>query len=219
MKRNMALLMLVAALACGACAAFALRGRPVGVASPVGLLTRVWAVLKSPQRTRDTVALRRPPLKLPLVEPRIVVTKSRRTLDLYSDGRIVRTYRIGLGFDPAGDKMKEGDGRTPEGSFYVYVKNPKSNYYLSLGLSYPTDTHAARGLRDGLITKEQHDQITRALQQKIGPPQNTSLGGLIYIHGHGSMSDWTLGCIALDDEEMKELYEAVPKGVEVSVKP
>ncbi len=208
----MALLILVAALAGGAFAVFAWRGRSVV------LLTRVRAVLKSPQRSRDAVTPR-PPLKLPLVEPRIVVTKSRRTLDLYSDGRIIRTYRIGLGFDPSGDKMKEGDGRTPEGSFYVYVKNPKSNYYLSLGLSYPTDTHAARGLRDGLITKEQHEQITRALQQKIGPPQNTSLGGLIYIHGHGSMSDWTLGCIALDDEEMKELYEAVPKGVEVSVTP
>lgn len=159
------------------------------------------------------------PLVLPLRAPRIVVKKSARRLLLYSGGVIVRTYHVGLGFNPIGDKSKEGDGCTPEGEFYVYTKNPRSNYYLSLGLSYPNGEDAERGLRDRLITKAQYDQIKSAMQNRTVPPQTTRLGGQIYIHGNGSRTDWTLGCIALEDEEMKELFDAVPTGINVTVEP
>lgn len=155
----------------------------------------------------------------PINKPHIVVYKKARKLELYSDKTLVRTYRVGLGFNPVADKQREGDGATPEGEFYVFVKNSKSAYYLSLGISYPNVEDADRGLRDGLITKEQHTAILDAIKKKKAPPQYTKLGGLIYIHGNGSSRDWTWGCVALDDSEMKELYDAVSVGTPVTIKP
>ena len=158
-------------------------------------------------------------LTLPLKSPSIVVYKRDRRLDLYSDGKLVRTYKVGLGFSPVSDKVKEGDGATPEGEFYIFTKNPKSAYYLSLGVSYPNVEDAERGLRDGLITKTQFNEIVSANRRKIRPPQYTALGGLIYIHGNGSQSDWTLGCVALENDHIKELYDAVEVGTPVTIKP
>ncbi|MFY9608503.1 MAG: L,D-transpeptidase [Blastocatellia bacterium] len=159
------------------------------------------------------------PLKLPLVEPRIEVSKSKRELILYSAGKAVRVYRIGLGSNPKDDKRAQGDGCTPEGEFYVCSKNPKSSYYLSLGLSYPNDEDAERGLRDKLISKAQRDQIVRSIRGRSCPPWNTRLGGEVFIHGNGSSSDWTLGCVALDNENMKELFGVIPKGTPVKIRP
>jgi len=68
-----------------------------------------------------------------LRNPRIEVRKSQRKLFLYSDGKLVRTYRFGLDTSPMGDKERSGDRRTPEGDFYIFTKNPKSAFYLSLG--------------------------------------------------------------------------------------
>src|SRR6266404_7023605 len=144
---------------------------------------------QSPQPVRaqqrgDPIAAQpdpRSPLKLPLVKPRIVIKKGQRQLLLFSDKKLLRTYRIGLGSSPIGDKVREGDRRTPEGDFYIFTKNDKSAYYLSLGVSYPNAAHAERGLRDGLITKGQYMAIMQALKEKKAPPQNTRLGGDIYI--------------------------------------
>jgi murein L,D-transpeptidase YafK len=158
-------------------------------------------------------------LKLPLKNPLIVVTKSKRRLDLYSDGAVVRTYKIGLGLNPVPDKIRQGDHATPEGDFYVFTKNDKSAFYLSLGVSYPNIEDAERGLRDKMITRAQHDAIVRAIKRKATPPQNTRLGGDIYIHGNGSSSDWTWGCVALENEEIRELFEAVTVGTKVTIKP
>lgn len=158
-------------------------------------------------------------LKLPLNNPSIVVKKSQRQLLLFSDGKLVRTYHIALGLNPTGDKVRQGDRRTPEGSFYIFAKNAKSAFYLSLGLSYPNAEHAARGLRDGLITRSQYNQIMSALKRKLTPPQNTALGGDIYIHGNGTQSDWTWGCVALENEEMRELFQAVQVRTPVVIEP
>lgn len=158
-------------------------------------------------------------LVLPVEKPRIVVYKSERKLEFYSDQTLLRTYRVGLGFSPVADKIREGDGATPEGDFYIFVKNNKSAYYLSLGVSYPNPEDAARGLRDGLITKAQHNTILEAIRNKAAPPQYTKLGGLIYIHGHGAGSDWTWGCVALENADIKELYDAVSVGTPVTIKP
>ena len=165
----------------------------------------------------DQMASDRVPLKLPLVEPKIVVTKSQRQLALYSAGKVARIYRIGLGFNPVDDKTREGDGCTPEGKFYIFTRNGRSAYYLSLGISYPNIENAARGLRDGLITPAQYDRIVSANRRRIMPPQDTTLGGQIYIHGRGAQSDWTWGCIALEDRDMRELFDAVPVGTEVII--
>ncbi|MGA9768203.1 MAG: L,D-transpeptidase [Blastocatellia bacterium] len=158
-------------------------------------------------------------LKLPLVNPRIRVTKSKRQLALYSDEKVVRLYTVGLGFSPKADKARQGDGCTPEGSFYVCVKNAQSSFYLSLGLSYPNKEHAQRGLRDRIITRAQYDEIMSALERRARPPWNTPLGGEIFIHGNGSQSDWTWGCVALDNNDMKELFDAIPKGTNVVIEP
>lgn len=157
------------------------------------------------------------PLKLPLVNPKIVVTKSKRVLQLYSADRVVRTYRVGLGLSPVDDKIRAGDRRTPEGDFYICLKNPYSKFYLSLLISYPNQTHAERGLRDGLLTRGQYNQTISAIKRKRVPPQNTRLGGELFIHGNGSRSDWTWGCVALDDKDIRELFDAVPVGTPVTI--
>ena len=156
-------------------------------------------------------------LALPLVNPSIVVTKSKRLLRLFSAGKVVREYPVGLGSSPVEDKVKAGDRRTPEGEFYICRRNSQSKFYLSLELSYPNKRHAERGLRDGLITRAQYNQIVRALERKRVPLQNTHLGGEIFIHGNGSGSDWTWGCVALEDKEVRELFDAVPVGTLVTI--
>ncbi|HKA18880.1 MAG TPA: L,D-transpeptidase family protein [Blastocatellia bacterium] len=156
--------------------------------------------------------------KLRLLEPAIIVIKSKRVLELYSSGRLIKKYRVGLGLSPEEDKVRAGDRRTPEGEFYICLKNPRSQFYLSLQLSYPNAKHAARGLRDGLITPEQYHQTLNALNRKRVPPQNTRLGGELFIHGNGSQNDWTWGCVALDDGDMRELYDAISIGTPVTIK-
>ena len=167
---------------------------------------------------RNESADERPFLKLPLRDPRIVVSKSERRLELFSEGVMVRRYKIGLGLSPVEDKIRQGDRRTPEGEFYIFTKNDKSAFYLSLGLSYPNVEDAERGLRDKLISRRQYDAIVRAIKRKATPPQNTALGGDIYIHGNGASSDWTWGCVALENADMKELFDAVPVGTPVTIK-
>jgi murein L,D-transpeptidase YafK len=159
----------------------------------------------------------REPLKLPLVNPRIVVSKSKRRLELYSNGQVVKTYRVALGKNASDDKERQGDYRTPEGEFYVCVKNAASKFYLSLGLSYPNREDAERGLRDRLITHAEHERIVEALDNHSRPPWDTALGGEIFIHGGGSSSDWTWGCVALDNDDIKELFDAVPMGATVLI--
>jgi murein L,D-transpeptidase YafK len=144
--------------------------------------------------------------------------KSARRLELYSDGAVVRIYKIGLGLSPVEDKVRQGDRRTPEGEFYVFTKNDKSAFYLSLGLSYPNIEDAERGLRDKLISRRQHDAIVNAIRRKATPPQNTALGGDIYIHGNGAGSDWTWGCVALENADMKELFDAIRVGTPVTIR-
>ena len=196
----------------------ALIGAPV---SFVGATAEIPAsiVLREKTETPSEPGLQNKPLQLPLKNPRIVVTKSKRKLELISEGVVVRTYRVGLGLNPVDDKKRQGDRRTPEGEFYVFTRNYKSAYYLSLGLSYPNIEDADRGLRDGLISRAQRDAIVKAINRKAKPLQNTALGGDIYIHGNGAGSDWTWGCVALENEDIKELFDAVPVGTTVTIRP
>jgi murein L,D-transpeptidase YafK len=179
--------------------------------SQVAAPTRAKAApVSAAEPNSDEFAVNKVALQLPLANPKIVVSKSRRRLMLYANNKLVRVYRVGLGTDPVNDKIKEGDRRTPEGEFYVFTKNERSAFYLSLGLSYPNAVDAQRGLRNGLITRSQFNSIVDAIRRKVAPPQNTPLGGQIYIHGNGSQSDWTWGCVALDNPNMRELFDAVP---------
>lgn len=158
--------------------------------------------------------------KLPsLKSPKLIVKKSERKLYLYDEEKLIKTYNVALGFAPEGDKEREGDGKTPEGEFYVFTKNPKSQFYLSLGLSYPNIEAAERGLKTKLITQAEYNAIIKAIKEKKMPPQKTALGGEIYIHGGGTESDWTWGCTALSNEEIKELFDTIPVGTKVIVEP
>jgi hypothetical protein len=84
-------------------------------------------------------------------------------------------------------------------------------------LSYPNEEDAARGLKEGLITRSEYDEILQAVQSKKMPPQYTKLGGLIYIHGHGTVRDWTWGCVALENDDIKELFDVVEVGTPVTI--
>jgi murein L,D-transpeptidase YafK len=159
------------------------------------------------------------PARLTLTEPHIEVNKSKRQLRLFDGERLVKTYRVGLGFNPVGMKLREGDGATPEGHYFICEKNPKSRFHLSLGISYPGPLDAERGLRSGLITQAQHDEIVRAHRERRTPPWKTALGGEIFIHGNGGKSDWTLGCVAVEDDEVEELFRLVPVGTLVKIVP
>lgn len=151
--------------------------------------------------------------------PRIYVFKSERRLLLVQDDTLVRDFRIGLGPHPSGDKFMRGDGRTPEGEFYVCVKNPDSKFYKSLGLSYPAPKHAEQAYLLGAISREEYFSITDACRTRCIPPWNTVLGGAIFIHGGGAHEDWTEGCVALSNSAMDELFEIVPVGAPVQILP
>jgi murein L,D-transpeptidase YafK len=154
-----------------------------------------------------------------LEEPHIVVEKKKRKLSLFDGKKLIKNYSISLGAVPVGDKEIEGDGKTPEGEFYVFTKNEQSSFYLSLGLSYPNIEDANRGLKANLITQAEFDEIQTAINAKQMPPQKTKLGGEIYIHGGGCNADWTQGCIALENEQMKELFDVIEAGTIVAIKP
>lgn len=137
---------------------------------------------------------------------RLVVNKSKRQLLAYSNGQLLKTYKISLGRQPIGDKEFEGDKKTPEGVYFINDKNPTSGYHKNLGISYPNK-----------------DDIKNA--KLLGKPT----GGDIKIHGLRNKTgfigkfhrwfDWTLGCIAVTDNEIDELYNAVEIGTQIEINP
>jgi len=151
--------------------------------------------------------------------PEIFVYKEKRRLYVIQSNVLVRDYPVGLGFHPRGDKEKEGDGRTPEGSFFVCVKKPNSRFQQSLGLNYPDKKHAERAFFAGVIAPIEFRDILLAFENKATPPWNTALGGQIYIHAGGANRDWTEGCVALYNSDMEELFQITSVGTPVSIRP
>lgn len=154
---------------------------------------------------------------LPKMENPNILVKKKEKLQIFDGEKLVRTYTISLGFAPEGDKKIEGDGKTPEGDFYIFGKNPESAFFLSLGVSYPNIEDAERGLKNNLISQNEHDEIVKAINEKRMPLQKTKLGGEIFIHGGGCKSDWTAGCIALLNEEMQEIFDAIEVGTPIKI--
>ncbi len=138
----------------------------------------------------------------------ILVEKSVRKMYLRHGKENIKEYSIRLGSEPVGHKKREGDGKTPEGKYKISGRNPKSAYHLSLRISYPNAEDKAR-----------------AAAQKVSP------GGDIMIHGYPNhamnaafnfihyMKDWTAGCIAVTDDEIEEIWELVPDGTPIEIKP
>ena len=137
----------------------------------------------------------------------------------FIDGHLRGAYAAEVGRNPQ-DKVREGDEATPLGEFFVCAKNPRSHFHRSLCLSYPNLTHAERGLRDGLIDQCQFDAIVQALQAGRMPPQDTRLGGEIYLHGRSrSGQQGTRGCVAVADDVIEALFATVPLGARVTIAP
>lgn len=145
-----------------------------------------------------------PPPPLTGQVDRIIIEKAARRLQLIQDGKPVRTYQIALGFSPAGDKERQGDGRTPEGTFTIDRRNSDSAFHLSLGLDYPQPEDRARASAGGY-----------------------SPGGDIFIHGQPNglaegfklRGDWTAGCVAVTNAEMREIWAVTPVGTTVEIRP
>ncbi|MFV0410361.1 MAG: murein L,D-transpeptidase family protein [Paracoccus sp. (in: a-proteobacteria)] len=133
---------------------------------------------------------------------RVDVFKSKRLVLLYSGNRVLKAYRMNLGYAPTGNKEYEGDGKTPEGLYYIDRRNPNSRYHLSVGISYPNEADKARALAQGV-----------------------QVGSDIFIHGQGpegraaNRPDWTVGCIAVTDAEIEEIYAMVRDGTPIMIYP
>ena len=150
---------------------------------------------------------------------RIVVKKSLRILELWQGNSLVGSYSIGLGWNPVGHKQVEGDGKTPEGEYYVCFRNGNSKFYKALGVSYPNKSDAAAALADGRIDQSTYNRIARAIDRGECPDWYTALGGNILIHGLGGTSDWTAGCVGVDNDVMDILYDYCPMGTRITILP
>jgi lipoprotein-anchoring transpeptidase ErfK/SrfK len=145
-------------------------------------------------------------LPAPTIADSIVVFKRERTLVLYNRGVPIRSYFIALGAKPVGDKERAGDHKTPEGIFYINAHNPASKFHLALRISYPSDAHRARAAALGVDPGG--DIMIHGL------PKEFSEAGKKHLQ-----NDWTNGCVALSNQEIEEIWQAVPDGTPVQIKP
>lgn len=166
-----------------------------------------WALLAAAaavflHRTEPVLMPALPPLVGPV--DRIVVEKAARRMVVYRGDLALREYRVALGFAPQGAKVRQGDGKTPEGVFRIDRVNAQSSYHLSVGLDYPQAADRVRAAQGGY-----------------------DAGGDIFIHGQPNGSpdetllkgDWTTGCIAVSNAEIREIFAAVSVGAVVEVRP
>ena len=135
----------------------------------------------------------------------IVVNKEKRNITMYKEGKVLKKFKISLGFEPIGTKIKKGDGKTPEGLYYIEDKIRESSFFLALKVSYPNPW-----------------DIRRALSIKTHP------GGQIMIHGvpnigydsnyHNLDNDWTEGCVAISNQQMLEIWKKISVGTPILIK-
>lgn len=147
----------------------------------------------------------------------IKIWKRERRLELWQDEAMKRSFQIALGFSPEGRKLRDGDGRTPEGRYYICTRNRQSKFTLFLGISYPNLRDAEHGLQGGLISREEYEEIKASVENGKRPCWETTLGGKIGIHGMGTARDWTAGCIAMEDEDILWLWEHSELGDSVEI--
>ena len=142
----------------------------------------------------------------PVKADSVLILKKDHVLELLAGGKVIKTYKVALGRGGLTPKQKEGDGRTPEGHYVIDSRNAESHYHRALHVSYPNA-----------------DDQKRAARRGISP------GGAIMIHGLPNgmgklgaahrLYDWTLGCIAVTDDEIDEIWDLVPVGTPVEIRP
>jgi murein L,D-transpeptidase YafK len=137
---------------------------------------------------------------------RVIVHKAKRLMELYRDGSLVASYKISLGLAPTGQKQREGDFRTPEGSYRLTRRNADSEFFLAVQISYPESA-----------------DLAQARKNRWQP------GGSIMVHGLPNVlkytrerylsSDWTNGCIALSNEDMLDFWLLTGQGTPIEIRP
>jgi murein L,D-transpeptidase YafK len=142
----------------------------------------------------------------PLHADKVVVLKRERTLQLLSQGKVIKTYKVALGGGPVGPKTRQGDHKTPEGLYVLDSRKAHSQFYKALHISYPSVGDRAAAKQSGV-----------------------SAGGDVFVHGlpngYGWIGaghrakDWTDGCIAVTDEEVDEIWLAVANGTPIEIRP
>jgi murein L,D-transpeptidase YafK len=165
----------------------------------IRILTGLWILLLSGLGLAQTAAG-------PLHADRVVVLKKERTLQLMSQGKAIKTYKVALGGDPIGPKTRQGDHKTPEGLYVLDSRNVHSQFYKSIHISYPNA----------------HDRAA-ARQKGVSP------GGDVFVHGlpkgyawvgaSHRAKDWTDGCIAVTNQEIDEIWRAVTDGTPIEIRP
>jgi murein L,D-transpeptidase YafK len=136
----------------------------------------------------------------------VVVYKAERILQLMRAGRVLETFPIALGRDPVGPKLQEGDGRTPEGVYTLDWRNPESQFYRAIHISYPREGEAVQAVRWGVSPGGQimlHGLPNGFAAEQVGHPRR----------------DWTNGCIALTNEQMDEIWARVDDGTTIIIYP
>jgi len=136
----------------------------------------------------------------------VLVEKSARKLSLLRDGQVIKSFDISLGLSPDGAKRMEGDFRTPEGRYFLEMKNPNSDFFLSIKISYPGP-----------------EDLQNARQMGVDP------GGQIMIHGHPNQPkypisyyrgrDWTDGCIAVSNSDMVDIWLMTSTSTPIEIRP
>ena len=150
---------------------------------------------------------------------RVFIRKEERTLYLFDGSAVLLRVPVALGPNPCGAKRREGDGRTPEGVYTVCLVKPNGRHGKSLGLNYPNLADARTALAKGAIDQAAYNAVADAVREGRRPPWGTALGGEIYIHGGGAQSDWTQGCVALDDRDMDVLFGYHEEITEIEIVP
>src|SRR5579863_5343638 len=165
------------------------------------LRTAAWCAILS-----FAVPLMCQPAPTPQKADSILILKKDHLLELLKNGRVIRTYKVALGQGGLAPKEREGDGRTPEGHYIIDSRNAQSHYHKALHISYPNAEDRKRAARLGV-----------------------SPGGAVMIHGLPNgrgyigaahrLYDWTLGCVAVTDAEIDEIWEIVSVGTPVEIRP
>ncbi len=137
---------------------------------------------------------------------RVLVLKKERTLQLLSRGKVIKSYKVALGGNPIGPKTRQGDHKTPEGVYVLDRRNAHSQFHRAIHISYPNERDRAE-----------------ARKLKVSP------GGDVFVHGLPNgygfvgashrLKDWTDGCVAVTDEEIEEIWRAVPDGTPIEIRP
>jgi murein L,D-transpeptidase YafK len=191
------------AVACGLCCLAPLSpARANGTSAALTLTTPARAGAQPQPASSSGLIV---PVSMPVADE-VIVRKSERRLYLMRNGIVLRSYRVSLGLAPSGPKERAGDFRTPEGRYFLTRRNPRSDYFLSIQVSYPSA-----------------DDLARAHREHVDPGGQIMLHGLPNILRHKPAfyehSDWTDGCIALSDSDMVEVWLMTRENTPIEILP